>query len=87
MPPALACDHSGVLAIHAATLPSGKVMFFAGSGNNQVRVASPDYGNVAKGIYTSVTWDPMASAAGGPISSPRHDHRARRQPIRLLLRR
>ena len=65
MLPALACDHSGVLAIHAATLPSGKVMFFAGSGNNQVRVASPDYGNLAKGIYTSVTWDPAAPAAGG----------------------
>ena len=57
--------HSGVLAIHAAVLRSGKVMFFAGSGNNQVRVASPDYGNVAKGIYTSVTWDPTAPAAGG----------------------
>ena len=57
--------HSGVLAIHAAVLRSGKVMFFAGSGNNQVRVASPDYGNVAKGIYTSVTWDPAAPAAGG----------------------
>src|SRR2546428_4222852 len=25
--------HSGVLAIHAATLPWGKVLFFAGSGN------------------------------------------------------
>ena len=57
--------HSGVLAIHAAVLRSGKVMFFAGSGNNQVRAASPDYGNVAKGIYTSVTWDPAAPAAGG----------------------
>ena len=57
--------HSGVLAIHAAVLPSGQVMFFAGSGNNQVRAASPDYGNVVKGIYTSVTWDPAAPAAGG----------------------
>ncbi len=57
--------HSGVLAIHAATLPSGKVMFFAGSGNNQVRDASHDYGDVAKGIYTSVVWDPQAPAANG----------------------
>jgi hypothetical protein len=58
--------HSGVLAIHAAVLPpNGKVMFFSGSGNNQVRNASPDYGNVAKGIYTSVLWDPQAPAAGG----------------------
>ncbi|MDT7579341.1 MAG: hypothetical protein QOK35_605 [Pseudonocardiales bacterium] len=51
---------SQVLAIHAATLPGGKVMFFAGSGNNQVRDASHDYGDVAKGIYTSVVWDPAA---------------------------
>jgi hypothetical protein len=58
--------HSGVLAIHAAVLPpNGTVMFFAGSGNNQVRNASHDYGNVAKGIYTSVVWDPQAPAAGG----------------------
>ncbi|HTY29732.1 MAG TPA: galactose oxidase-like domain-containing protein, partial [Mycobacterium sp.] len=58
--------HSGVLAIHAAVLPAnGTVMFFAGSGNNQVRVASPDYGNVAKGIYTSVVWDPQAPAQNG----------------------
>jgi Domain of unknown function (DUF1929) len=57
--------HSGVLAIHAAVLSSGKVMFFAGSGNNQRRVASPDYGDVAKGVYTSVVWDPLAPAAGG----------------------
>ena len=56
---------SQVLAIHAATLPGGKVMFFSGSGNNQVRDASHDYGDVAKGIYTSVVWDPQAPAAGG----------------------
>jgi hypothetical protein len=56
---------SQVLAIHAATLPGGKVMFFAGSGNSQVRDASPIYGDVAKGIYTSVVWDPTAPAAGG----------------------
>jgi hypothetical protein len=51
---------SKVLAIHAATLPGGKVLFYSGSGNNQVRDASPDYGNIAKGIYTSVMWDPPA---------------------------
>ena len=57
--------HSGVLAIHAAVLRVGQGDVLRRSGNNQVRVASPDYGNVAKGIYTSVTWDPAAPAAGG----------------------
>ena len=42
-------DDRAVLAIHAATLPGGKVMFFSGSGNSQVRDASHDYGDVAKG--------------------------------------
>jgi hypothetical protein len=58
--------HSGVLAIHAALLPTGRVLFFAGSGNNQVRRKSPDYGSVAKGIYTSAVWDPV----GGAVTHP-----------------
>ena len=53
---------SQVLAIHAALLRTGKVMFFSGSGNNQVRAHSPDFGNMAKGIWTSVLWDPGAPA-------------------------
>ncbi|MDQ6732907.1 MAG: VCBS repeat-containing protein, partial [Nitrospirota bacterium] len=53
--------HSGVLAVHAALLPQGKVLFFAGSGSSPVRFASPDFGNVAKGIFTSVVWDPQAA--------------------------
>src|SRR5664280_2770974 len=56
--------HSQVLAIHAALLRTGKVMFFSGSGNNQVRAHSPDFGNMAKGIWTSVLWDPGAPAPG-----------------------
>ena len=50
--------HSGVLAVHAALLPQGKVLFFAGSGSSATRFASPDFGNMAKGIFTSVVWDP-----------------------------
>ena len=52
--------HSGVLAVHAALLPKGKVLFFAGSGSSAVRFASNDFGDANKGIYTSVVWDPTA---------------------------
>src|SRR5262249_1837625 len=34
---------------------------FAGSGNNAFRFSSPDFGNVARQIYTSVAWDPNKS--------------------------
>ena len=53
--------HSGVLAVHAALLPQGKVLFFAGSGSSATRFASPDFGNPAKKIFTSVVWDPTAA--------------------------
>jgi hypothetical protein len=49
---------SEVLPVHAALLHSGKVLFFAGSGNNAFRADSGDLGNDAKAIYTSVVWDP-----------------------------
>ena len=63
--------HWGALAIHAAVPRLGKgLMFFACLATIQVRVASPDYGNVAKGIYTSVTWDPAAPAVGVRLISP-----------------
>jgi Domain of unknown function (DUF1929)./FG-GAP repeat. len=52
--------HSGVLAVHAALLPKGKVLFFAGSGSSATRFASPDFGSMAKKIFTSVVWDPTA---------------------------
>jgi Galactose oxidase-like, Early set domain len=54
--------HSGVLAVHAAVLPKGKVLFFAGSGSSRTRFESPDFGDVAKGFYMSVVWDPLAPA-------------------------
>ncbi len=56
---------SEVLAVHAAVLPKGKVMFFAGSGNVKVRHDSGDFGNVEKKIYTSVVWDPTVTPTHG----------------------
>jgi hypothetical protein len=53
--------HSGVLAVHAAMLPQGKVLFFAGSGSSATRFDAPDFGSVADGIFTSVVWDPSAA--------------------------
>lgn len=50
--------HSGVVAVHAALLPNSKVLLFAGSGSSFNRFSSPDFGDVAKGIYMSVVWDP-----------------------------
>jgi Domain of unknown function (DUF1929) len=52
--------NSGVLAVHAALLQTGKVLFFAGSGSSAVRFNSPDFGNENKGIFTSVVWDSNA---------------------------
>ena len=49
---------SEVLAVHAAVISTGKVLFFAGAGSSQVRLHSPDFGNMEKGFWTSVVWDP-----------------------------
>jgi Domain of unknown function (DUF1929)/FG-GAP-like repeat len=54
--------HSGVLAVHAALLPKGKVLFFAGSGSSATRFNAPEFGNMAQGIFTSVVWDPTAAS-------------------------
>ncbi|HEX7521554.1 MAG TPA: hypothetical protein VF441_05775, partial [Acidimicrobiia bacterium] len=56
--------NSEVLAIHAAVLRTGKVLFFSGSGNNVVRDADPNFGNVADQMWTSVVWDPSAAPPG-----------------------
>ena len=72
--------NSQVLAIHAATLHTGKVLFFAGSGNNTVRVADPHFGDVASGLYTSVVWDP-AAAPPGNFTHPPTIHRADGKPF------
>jgi hypothetical protein len=50
---------SGVLAVHAALLPKGEVLFFAGSGSSEARFRSHDFGNIAQGIFTSVVWNPQ----------------------------
>jgi hypothetical protein len=55
---------SQVLAIHAALLHTGKVLFFAGTGNNTVRDADPDFGDVTHNLWTSVVWDPTGPAGG-----------------------
>ncbi|MGH3869686.1 MAG: galactose oxidase-like domain-containing protein [Pseudonocardiaceae bacterium] len=56
---------SEVLAVHAALLPTGKVLFAAGSGNSAVRFADPNFGNTALGFWTSVVWDPTVSPPPG----------------------
>ena len=56
---------SEVLAVHAAVLPTGKVLFFAGSGNVKERQESPDFGSINKKIYTSVVWDPTVTPTNG----------------------
>ena len=66
---------SQVLAIHAALLRTGQVLFFAGSGNNQARDADPDFGDVARGLWTSVVWDPGGDHFEHPATLLRDDHR------------
>lgn len=48
---------SEVLPVHAALLHTGKVLFFAGSGNSFVRAKSPGFVNNPQQIATSVVWD------------------------------
>jgi hypothetical protein len=48
--------NSDVLAVHAALLARGHVLFFAGSGSSKVRFESPQFSTLA----TSVVWDPNA---------------------------
>ncbi len=56
---------SGVLAVHTALLPGGKVLFYAGSGSSAFRFESPRFGDEAQGIYTSAVWDPTVPAGPG----------------------
>lgn len=66
---------SGVLAVHAALLHTGKVLFFAGSGNSPIRAMAPDFGAVGKGFWTSVVWDPGSAAFAHPATIKRDDGR------------
>jgi hypothetical protein len=65
---------SQVLPIHAALLRTGKVMFFAGSGNNVFRHLSPDFGNEADQIFTSVVWDFATNSFDHPPTFRRPDN-------------
>jgi hypothetical protein len=56
--------NSEVLAVHAALLPNGKVLFFAGSGNSAVRFEAKEFGDTTKENWCSVVWDP-----NGPLSA------------------
>jgi len=70
--------NSEVLAIHAAMLHTGRVLFFSGSGNNTARVADTNFGSIAAGLYTSVVWDPQAPDGQNFTHLPtifRGDHR------------
>jgi hypothetical protein len=71
---------SQVLAVHAALLRTGHVLFFAGSGNNTVRDADPSYGDVTQGMWTSVVWDP-AAPAGANFAHPGTLHRLDGRPF------
>jgi hypothetical protein len=51
---------SEVLPVHAALLHTGKVLFFAGSGNNAFRFRPAFLGNEQQRIFTSVVWDPAS---------------------------
>lgn len=52
---------SEVLPVHAAVLHTGEVLFAAGSGNNGVRFNDPRFGDVKRGFFCSVVWDPSSS--------------------------
>jgi hypothetical protein len=56
---------SEVLPVHAALLHTGKVLFFAGSGNSAFRFNAADFGNVGLNLFTSVVWDPRKSILDG----------------------
>ena len=60
--------HSGVLAVHAALLPKGKVLFFAGSGSSALRFRSALFGDEPHGIFMSVVWDPPDNAFSHPAT-------------------
>jgi hypothetical protein len=49
---------SGVLAVHTALLPGGKVLFFAGSGSSKVRFDADEFGDVDLGVPVSALWTP-----------------------------
>jgi hypothetical protein len=67
--------HSGVLAVHAALLPKGRVLFFAGSGSSATRFNSPIFGDESQGIFTSVVWNPPGNTFSHPPTLRAADQR------------
>jgi hypothetical protein len=66
---------SQVLPVHAALLPGGDVLFFAGSGSSQKRFDSPDFGDVTKGVAMSTVWSPPGDTFTEPATLRAADHR------------
>ena len=61
---------SEVLPVHAALLHTGKVLFFAGSGNSAFRFQPAFLGNEAQQIFTSVVWDPTSNVLDSKVFNP-----------------
>jgi hypothetical protein len=64
---------SEVLGVHTATLPGGKVLFFAGSGSSKVRFDDAQFGDESLGHWMSAVWDPAVPptpAGQGSFSFP-----------------
>lgn len=75
---------SEVLAVHAALMHSGKVLFAAGSGNSDVRFNAPAFGDTTVGNWTSVVWDPTVSPPPGQDTEFFHPDTPRDAQRRVL---
>ena len=61
---------SEVMPVHAALLHTGKVLFFAGSGNNAFRFQPKFLGDETQQIFTSVVWDPTSNILDNKAFNP-----------------
>ena len=61
---------SEVLPVHTALLHTGKVLFFAGSGNSAFRFQPAFLGNEAQKIFISVVWDPSKTVLDSKTFNP-----------------
>jgi hypothetical protein len=72
---------SQVLGVHGAVLPTGDVLFFAGSGSSKVRFESDAFGDVARGVASSVVWNPLDPSPDGDFFHPPNLDDAQGKPI------